>query len=573
MLKLFYKLFKWNYYQTFDDTKWRKDKSLLSKWSFSTKEDFFKLKELNWKWAWIFFQPNPSTWRMREHLTSIDWAYVDLDEWSKNEMLQLINKAKLQPDILIETARGYHVYYKINWCNLSDLDNYLKLLKGLILHFNWDIAISSENEVLRLPWFYHCKDLNNMFLIKIIHFDIKWFSLSELLKHYPDVNYYTKEIQRQYNFPDNSEELVKIKNIKIIDVLQSLWKTIKNGFIREDWKETSASINEKLNYLNRFSWKPWSWSVIDVVMHYWNKTLHEAIEYLKDYAWIEKQKPQLTINHIIKKEIIYVDPIEIKNKPFTWGTLGCDQKIWPIQKHHYIIFWWKQWEWKTTFTFDMAIKNSKLWHKVLYLSLEMNTEDLKTSIARNFAWIDKIEWRDKQLISEIKYNAYYKKKKMINELKNLYLVWFNSWEKPDLENLEKSILQHNPDICFIDNFDLIQTKQNLNSLERSEKVSKFFIDFTNNNFIPCIIIHHIKKWWKGIDWLRWSWKITDDADTVIFWWRHEIKENWFEKIFTLSEKKSRDWGTNDEHVVYFHFWSFYDDIGWFDESDLKFNIN
>jgi hypothetical protein len=273
-----------------------------------------------------------------------------------------------------------------------------------------------------------------------------------------------------------------------------------------------------------------------------------------------------------EKKLYSNDEIFNKNKPFTWGTHKSDNKLSPIEKNHFIIFWGKQWQWKTTFTFDMAQKNANLWHKILYLSLEMDTDKIKTNIARAYAWISKDEWRNKN-ITETKIKAYLKKKEDIEKIENLKLYWFTTGKNATLENIEKIILEESPDLCFIDNFDLIQVTWNLQSLEKSEKVSKFFLNFTNNNLIPCLILHHIKKWWNWIDWLRGSWKISDDADLIIFGSRHQNEtDDWFSKMFILKEEKSRDWGTYETHTTYFHQWSFYDDITWFDDKDLKFNI-
>jgi hypothetical protein len=259
-----------------------------------------------------------------------------------------------------------------------------------------------------------------------------------------------------------------------------------------------------------------------------------------------------------EKQYNHKDEIENINKPFTWGTKLADLKLSPIERNHYIIFWWSQWQWKTTFTFDVADKNSILWHKVLYLSLEMETEKIKTNMARSYAWITKQEWRLKN-IPEQKKLAYFKRKEQIENKKNLILRWFLAWEVANTNNIEKIILEVNPDLVFIDNFDLIKWWE-WDKLEKQENVSKFFLNFTNNNKIPCVIIHHMKKWWEWINWLRWSWKITDDADLVLNWGRKENAETEEEKkLFIVWELKSRDWGTFETHQFIFEKWTFIDD--------------
>ena len=276
------------------------------------------------------------------------------------------------------------------------------------------------------------------------------------------------------------------------------------------------------------------------------------------------------IFEIIEQEKIFIsnkkqDEIYNKIKPYTWWTIKLDSKISPIEKNHFIIFWWKQWQWKTTFTFDMACKNCLLGHNILYISLEMDCEKIKTNIARAYAWIWKEEWRLKS-INEMKVKLYLKRKDEINSIENLKLFWFWTWEIPILSKIIDIIIQENPDLVFIDNFDLIQIEEKLSSLEKSELISKSFLKFTNDYQIPCIILHHIKKWWSWVDWLRWSWKISDDADLIIFGSRTEwLDDEVSLKTFTLTEYKSRDWWTYEIQDVYFNNWSFTDTLDWIED--------
>lgn len=270
-----------------------------------------------------------------------------------------------------------------------------------------------------------------------------------------------------------------------------------------------------------------------------------------------------------EKQYSYKDEILNKNKPFTWWTELADLKLSPIERNHYIIFWWAQWQWKTTFTFDIADKNSMIWHKVLYLSLEMETDKLKTNMARSYAGITKQEWRLRDIPKQ-KEQAYFKRKEQIENKKNLILRWFWTWEIANTETIEKIILEIQPDLVFIDNFDLIQW-WNWDKLEKQENISKFFLNFTNTYKIPCVIIHHMKKWWEWINWLRWSWKITDDADLVLTWWRKndcETEED--KKLFIVSELKSRDWWSFETQTFIFEKWTFIDNE--FHLMDYKFWI-
>lgn len=343
------------------------------------------------------------------------------------------------------------------------------------------------------------------------------------------------------------------------------------------------SVNDWIEVIKEFYNKWYEINIIPDNDEVWLKLLDKFSDIR--YNWFDlsaydvKDINDILINFWIGKDIIdvieeekksnFTDDILIKTKPFTWGTDLADNILSPIERNHYIFFWGSQGQWKTTFTFDVASKNAVIGHKVLYLSLEMETEKLKTNMARSYAGITKQEWRNKNMW-EVKQKAYFKRKKQIESNNNLILKWFTSWEATTTDNITKIIQDIKPDLVFIDNFDLIQW-DNQDKLTKQEDISKFFLNFTNTYKIPCIILHHMNKWWSWIDWLRWSWKITDDADLVMSWARKDEPTNKEEeKMFIVTELKSRDWGTFENHVFRFHKGTFENQD--FAESDFKNNI-
>lgn len=327
-----------------------------------------------------------------------------------------------------------------------------------------------------------------------------------------------------------------------IEVVEEFYKKWYEINIIPDNDEAGQTILNKLINIKYYKFDLSKYEVKDI---------NELLTQSDFWDWIIKLIEE-------EKKYSYNDPINNKARPYTWGTELADLKLSPIERNHYIIFWWAQGQWKTTFTFDIADKNSQLWHKVLYLSLEMETENLKTNMARSYAWISKEEWRIKN-IPENKKKAYFKRKSEIENKNNLILKWFWAWEIANTETIEKIILEIKPDLVFIDNFDLIQENW-WDKLQQQEKISKFFLNFTNLYKIPCVIIHHMKKWWNWINGLRWSWKITDDADLVLTGGRKENASTEQEKkLFIVSELKSRDWGSFETQTFVFEKWTFIDD--------------
>lgn len=166
-IKKFLTTFQNSFIQTFSDT--GSNPKLVR--AFPMKElAEHNLDELNKAGAGIFFTPNPcEKGRKEKDVTSIDWVYVDMDNGTKEEMQAKIESAPIRPHIIVESKRSYHLYWKVVMMDRKDFD---LIIKGLIEFFDGDPAISSTNEVLRLPGFNHMKNPKEPFEIKIIYFDL-----------------------------------------------------------------------------------------------------------------------------------------------------------------------------------------------------------------------------------------------------------------------------------------------------------------------------------------------------------------------------------------------------------------
>jgi hypothetical protein len=73
-----------------------------------------KLKALNEKKAGIFFTPNnfsKAEGRKAEQCEGVNAWFMECDKISKEEQMERINKAKLPPSFIVETAKSYHTYW------------------------------------------------------------------------------------------------------------------------------------------------------------------------------------------------------------------------------------------------------------------------------------------------------------------------------------------------------------------------------------------------------------------------------------------------------------------------------
>ncbi len=101
--------------------------------------------------------------RVKQNLSHVlSWA-IDIDEGTKIEQFKKI-EAGPTPSLLIETKRGFHVYWD---CEDGDEDNWRDIVEfRLIPHFGGDPKAKDLCRILRAPWFYHLKDPTSPFLIK-----------------------------------------------------------------------------------------------------------------------------------------------------------------------------------------------------------------------------------------------------------------------------------------------------------------------------------------------------------------------------------------------------------------------
>jgi len=552
-MKQFLQTFKGSYVQTFDDTK--SGKSLTRSMPMEeAKGKVTELVELNKQGAGIFFTPNPCTGgRKAEHVTAIKWVFVDMDEGTKEQMMNRIKESPIKPSIIVESSRSYHCYWR---CTCTE-PQFNKIITGLIDYFDGDKAISSTNEVLRFPGFYHMKDMGSPFKIKIISFEDKEITPSEMISAFPSK---IQHFKHKHSLKES--DLRIIKDIPIKAVLARLGVEVsRDNFIMEGGKVTSASINVNGNYVHRFSGKAGSGSTIDVVMAFGKLDLTGAIKWLKDFAGIKEVfEPKDCIDELDEEleDLTYT-------MPFTWGTVNADKEITPIQPHHFNVFGGEQGSGKTAYSFFMAKENANLGHKVLYISLEMSGSDIIKRIARSFAGITKEQWRVKKLITPTQRNAYTRKKKEIHEIKNLMLAGFDT-DEPTTENIHKLIDYSNASLVFIDNLDLVAVEDNENPFQAQARITRFFMNFAKAKGIPIIMLHHYNKKSKssegrGLDSFRGSAKITHNASTVVVGRRfsEDNATNEDKATYSLYEQKDREFGIGGACNTYFYKGDFYDE--------------
>ena len=128
--------------------------------------DFQRAKELNKQGYGIFLTFNDFTGaRKKTNLQKINYWACDIDEGSKEEQMQRIKALLFQPTIIVESNKGFHCYWKARNGVIQD---YERIANGIAYKLKADKACKDPLRLLRMPNYYHMKNPNKPFLVKVI---------------------------------------------------------------------------------------------------------------------------------------------------------------------------------------------------------------------------------------------------------------------------------------------------------------------------------------------------------------------------------------------------------------------
>ena len=170
-----------------------------------------RARQLNKEGFGIFFTPNDFEGKRQiQNLKKINYYIADIDEGGKEKIWSDIEKLILRPSVIVETKRGYHLYWRVS---NGTLDNYEKIENCIIAKLNADEGAKDCSRLLRCPSFYHMKDPQNPFLIKIIEENDKVYKENELYLYFKgrEKKYRPIKIKPFVYTGDDNELLKKIK--------------------------------------------------------------------------------------------------------------------------------------------------------------------------------------------------------------------------------------------------------------------------------------------------------------------------------------------------------------------------
>ena len=149
----------------------------------------------------IYFTPNDFAGaRKKENITQINSWIADIDAGTKPEQMTRIDKLIMRPSMIIESKRGYHLYWQ---AADATLENYRIVQEGIIEKTGADAAVKDPARLMRTPGYWHKKDKDNPFLIKTIFRSDDKYTEKEMLYAFERKKLVHKT---NYNFDRNADK-------------------------------------------------------------------------------------------------------------------------------------------------------------------------------------------------------------------------------------------------------------------------------------------------------------------------------------------------------------------------------
>lgn len=123
--------------------------------------------------------------RRIQNLTRINAWAVDMDEGTKAAMWQRLRNAPLLPSRVVETKRGYQATWNAKDALASHWN--ALVIDRLVPYFGADPNARDLARILREPDFYHLKDPNDPFLVRVVHRQNVSYTERQMADRFPDV--------------------------------------------------------------------------------------------------------------------------------------------------------------------------------------------------------------------------------------------------------------------------------------------------------------------------------------------------------------------------------------------------
>ena len=522
--------------------------------------------------------------RQEKYCTRLRYAYGDLDiakagdgqsreqREAKKKILLDALIAKCPPTMVIGTSNGLQPLWKIKIKDgiLDNKEKYVSVIKGII---EWSKQFGGLGDnvydlarVLRHPGFYHMKE--EPFMCELVYQSEKIYSIDELKNFFPheeEVKKFVPTFTGKLSPVDEAIGNIDIQELVIRAFSQTGRKASFDSQDRLvlDGRQTGTFQGRTgdRGFIATSSHEPVKGNRVTVVADILGITPKEARQ------WIMKEYNLNWEREVAKKQILKeIKPTKDYTLRYTWGTKGLDDKFAIIKRKTFIVLAARRGSGKTTVAFDMACKNAKLGHRVLFVSLEMEKEHIKEDFARRRAGITIPEEREYR-IPVSKQITYEEKIKEIDGISNLLFSGIQRGSDITWEGVKLLIAEHKDlDLIIIDNLDLIDKNPGEEENDKQKRIVKSIMNYTSDQQIPIILIHHYRKHGtasskdQGMDELSGSGKIADSADYVVKVSRETDLNAEYPKKYCSHVFLQKARGYNEAmHDVYFINGTFIDD--------------
>lgn len=152
-----------------------------------TQVDTKQARELNKDSFGIFHVVNKFSGARRiSSLVKVYYWYIEIDDGTKQQQLLALESAPLYPSIIVESARGYHAYWRADGASV-DMEEWRRIVRfGLIPYFKADPKCSDPLRLLRRPGFYHHKDEEDPFLVREVLRTPYKYTPAQMMAAFPD---------------------------------------------------------------------------------------------------------------------------------------------------------------------------------------------------------------------------------------------------------------------------------------------------------------------------------------------------------------------------------------------------
>lgn len=485
---------------------------------------------------WIFFSVNPmEEWkRNRESVKAIQTRICDIDTGTKEEQLELINKAPLKPSLVVESNHWFHLYY------LADRDlteeEFEKWNLWLKEYYNWDVKVCKDTaRVLRIPWYYHMKwDAYMVNYRKDLGTKEK-YTVEQITKAYPyeeeKPKYEVKSFRTHYKANDIWDKIYNLDQMELLSEFS--W----SSWVRWDVFDFKRNSNwEYQIWVNGVSTSCWIDSEHKIwSSDKWSPTIIQWIEWYYK-GWVDKKEllEELKRRHpeLEEKKVEKIDTTKLvfnavsipklERPSYTRWNEELDNEIWKLNKWQMVILCWETGAGKTTFATFMARKNKNC----CYYVLEDKVENIAMRYAIKYAGITKEEynkwtrWDEKQKRFEEWYMRFANRDIQMVDIGHKIQIWTL------LDSMEQMIKKW-IGLFFIDNLGFIIWEWQNESTQTADVSSKL-VSFCLENNVCIVLLHHFKKKWvatdvRDIGQMRWSGKLGDDSFMVVEYAREDSK--------------------------------------------------